>query len=106
MLRMWLSLTVNSTTTWGLPISADQGSSLQFSGTIVFRNNTGYDGGAMSFTGDSYVTVSKNTNVIFENNTAENAGGAVFVNQDNVYCFFRQAHGDPLQLPSSSTLQS
>ena len=83
----------------GTAISADQGSSLQFSGTIVFRNNTGYDGGAMSFTGDSYVTVSKTTNVIFENNTAENAGGAVFVNQDNVYCFFRQAHGDYYNCP-------
>ena len=79
----------------GTPISADQGSYLQFSGTIVFRNNTGYDGGAMSFTVGSYVAVSKNTNVIFENNTAENAGGAVFVNQDNTYCFFRQTHGDP-----------
>ena len=83
----------------GTPISADQGSYLQFSGTIVFRNNTGYDGGAMSFTVGSYVAVSKSTNVIFENNTAENAGGAVFVNQDNVYCFFRQTHGDYYPCP-------
>ena len=77
----------------GTPISAD-GSTFQFSGTIVFRNNTGYDGGAMSFTGGSYVYVSNNTNVVFENNKAENAGGAVFVNQDTYYCFFRERHGD------------
>ena len=77
----------------GTPISAD-GSSLQFSGTIVFRNNTGYDGGAMSFTGGSYVYVSNNTNVVFENNKAENAGGAVFVDQNTDYCFFRERHGD------------
>ena len=77
----------------GTPISAD-GSSLQFSGTIVFRNNTGYNGGAMSFTGGSCVNVTNNTNVIFENNKAENAGGAVFVNQNTDYCFFRERHGD------------
>ena len=75
----------------GTLISAD-GSSLQFSGTIVFRNNSGYDGGAMSFTGGSYVNVSNHANVIFENNIAENADGAVFVNQDTTYCFFK--HGD------------
>ena len=79
----------------GTPISADQGSSLQFSGTIVFQNNTGYDGGAMSITGGSYVIVSNHANVIFENNTAENAGGAVFVDQDTTYCFFRLSQGDP-----------
>ena len=77
----------------GTPIRAVD-SSLQFSGTIVFRNNTGYDGGAMSFTGGSYVYVSNNTNVVFENNKAENAGGAVFVNQNTDYCFFRERHGD------------
>ena len=79
----------------GTPISADQGSSLQFSGTIVFWNNTGYDGGAMSITGGSYVIVSNHANVIFENNTAENAGGAVFVDQDTRYCFFRLSQGGP-----------
>ena len=78
----------------GTPISAD-GSSLQFSGDIVFRNSTGYNGGAMSFTGGSYIYISNNTNVTFENNRAENAGGAVFVNQDTTYCFFRERHGDP-----------
>ena len=78
----------------GTAISAAD-SSLQFSGTIVFRNNTGFDGGAMSFTGGSYVHVSNHANVVFENNTAENAGGAVFVNQDTIYCFFRQSDGDP-----------
>ena len=78
----------------GTPISADR-ASLQFSGTIVFRNNTGYDGGAMSFTGGSYVHISNNTNVIFQNNRAENAGGAVFVDQNTDYCFFRERREDP-----------
>ena len=72
----------------GTAISA-VGSSLHFSGTTVFRSNTGFDGGAMSFIGDSHVNVSNRANVVFENNAAENAGGAVFVNQDNTYCFFR-----------------
>ena len=79
----------------GTPVSAGQGSSLQFSGTIVFRNNTGYDGGAMRFTGGSHVIVSNHANVIFENNTAENAGGAVFVDQDTTYCFFREIQSYP-----------
>ena len=77
-------------------------SALHFSGTIVFRNNTGYDGGAMSFAGGSYVYISNDTNVVFENNKAENAGGAVFVNQDATYhCFFRQSPEDPCNLPCS-----
>ena len=77
----------------GTPINAD-GSFLQFSGDIVFRNNTGYNGGAMSFTGGSYVYISNNTNVTFENNRAENAGGAVFVDQNTDYCFFRERYRD------------
>ena len=77
----------------GTPINAVN-SSLQFSGTVVFRNNTGYNGGAMSFTGGSYVYISNNTNVTFENNRAENAGGAVFVDQDTNYCFFRERYRD------------
>ena len=75
----------------GTPISAVS-SSLQFSGTIVFRNNTAFDGGAMSFTGGSYVNVSKHANVIFEINTADDAGGAVFVNQDTTYCFLEKSN--------------
>ena len=78
----------------GTPISAVS-SSLQFSGTIVFRSNTAFDGGAMSFTGGSHVNVSNHANVIFENNTADDAGGAVFVNQDNTYCFFREIQQYP-----------
>ena len=78
----------------GTPIKAD-GTTFQFSGNIVFRNNTGYNGGAMSFAGGSYVYISDNTNVIFEYNVAENAGGAVFVNQDTEYCFFRQSSENP-----------
>ena len=72
----------------GTAVSADQGSSLQFSGTIVFWNNTGYDGGAMSFTGDSHVNVSNNTNVVFANNTAENAAGAVCQSRHYIQLLF------------------
>ena len=78
---------------FGTPISAI-GSTLHLSGDIVFRNNTGYDGGAMRLTGGSYIYISNDTYVMFENNAAENAGGAVFVDQNTVYCFFRESYRD------------
>ena len=73
----------------GTAISATS-SSIQFSSSIVFQNNTGYEGGAMSFNGGSHIYISSNANVTFANNTAENVGGAVFVNQATAKCFFRQ----------------
>ena len=62
----------------GTPISAYK-SNFTLSGTILFSNNTAFEGGALALTGESYVYIANNTNVIFLNNTAENVGGAVFV---------------------------
>ena len=89
------------------PISAVD-SSLQFSGGIVFWNSTGYDGGAMSFTGESYVSVSNNTNVIFENNTADQECRWSCLCQSGQYILLLQTKPrcSRIELPSSSTLQS
>ena len=62
----------------GTPISAYK-SNFTLSGTILFSDNTAFEGGALSLTGESAVYIANNTNVIFLNNTAENVGGAVFV---------------------------
>ena len=54
-------------------------SDFTLSGTILFSNNTAYEGGALAFCGVSFVYISNNTKVTFHNNIAENVGGAVFV---------------------------
>ena len=58
-----------------------QNSVFTFSGTITFRNNTAYEGGAIMFIGSSYVILSNNSNIVFDNNSAARVGGAVFVEQ-------------------------
>jgi len=51
------------------------------SGTLSFVNNTAYQGGAMGFYGDSYMSVSlkKNTQIFFINNYAKHVGGAIHI---------------------------
>lgn len=51
--------------------------SISDSGSVTFSGNTAYEGGAM----DAYnVTISGNTGtVLFENNSAENTGGAIYM---------------------------
>ena len=74
---------------FGTAVNAMDNTNLYFWGTLIFRNNSAYEGGAIRFSGHSYLYVAEDTIVIFEGNTAENVGGAVFVNQDNIYCFIR-----------------
>ena len=68
-------------------------SNFTLSGTILFSNNTAYEGGALAFYGESYVSIANNTNVTFLNNTAENVGGAIFVRNPLPYvthsCFLQ-----------------
>ena len=68
-------------------------SNFTLSGTILFSDNTAYEGGALAFYGQSYVYISNNTNVTFLNNTAENVGGAIFVRNPLPYvthsCFLQ-----------------
>ena len=62
------------------------------SGTLAFIDNTAFEGGALSFYGDSHVYVSENSSIAFANNSAEQVGGAVFVSQDltvDNYCFLQ-----------------
>ena len=68
-------------------------SNFTLSGTILFSDNTAYEGGALAFYGESVVYISNNTNVTFINNTAENVGGAIFVRNPLPYvthsCFLQ-----------------
>ena len=58
-------------------------STINVSGTLSFVNNTAYEGGAMAFYGESYMSVSleKNTQILFTNNYAEHVGGAIFAEE-------------------------
>ena len=68
-------------------------SNFTLSGTVLFSDNTAYEGGALAFYGESAVYISNNTNVTFINNTAENVGGAIFVRNPLPYvthsCFLQ-----------------
>ena len=68
-------------------------SNFTLSGTILFSDNTAYEGGALAFYGESAVYMSNNTDVTFLNNTAENVGGAIFVRNPLPYvthsCFLQ-----------------
>ena len=65
-------------------------SNFTLSGTVLFSDNTAYEGGALAFYGESVVYISNNTNVTFLNNTAENVGGAIFVRNPLPHSCFLQ----------------
>ena len=54
-------------------------SEVQFQGNIVFKNNTGYDGGALALFGGSRMILMPQTEVLFTGNHAVHAGGALMV---------------------------
>ena len=60
-----------------------QDSNILFEGNITFFNNTGYDGGAMVISGQSYVDHAENyqlnTTVNFTGNHAYHTGGAILI---------------------------
>ena len=68
-------------------------SNFTLSGTVLFSDNTAYEGGALVFYGESAVYISNNTNITFLNNTAKNVGGAIFVRNPLPYvthsCFLQ-----------------
>ncbi|XP_064390910.1 uncharacterized protein LOC135338761 [Halichondria panicea] len=51
---------------------------LHFNGITIFRNNIGYRGGAMYFF-NTKMYLTNQSKVIFQNNTAQDKGGAVYV---------------------------
>lgn len=76
--------------------------------TLIFANNTGYQGGAIEFYRESHMIVSfeHNTELLFINNHAEHYGGAIYVqdSKDNNYhrdksCFLQLK--DSFVCPSS-----
>ncbi|XP_065647115.1 uncharacterized protein LOC105848579 isoform X2 [Hydra vulgaris] len=48
-------------------------------GVLKFKNNSGYQGGALGLYGESYIFFDINAIFLFENNTASKRGGAIFV---------------------------
>ena len=89
-------------------------SNFTLSGTVLFSDNTAYEGGALAFYGESAVYIANNTDVTFLNNTAENVGGAIFVRNPLPYirhsCFLQflaintssQCSGCNCSLPQSN----
>ncbi len=62
----------------GSPITALE-STFNLSGFNNFSNNRAYQGGALGFYGNSYVTLSNWSNTQFHNNSAVTVGGAIYV---------------------------
>ena len=67
----------------GTPIVAYY-SDFTLSGNLTFIGNIANRGGAIALT-SSHMSVTKNTSVVFENNSVTDVGGAIFVEQPNVY---------------------
>ena len=67
-------------------------SEVRFQGNIMFKNNTGYDGGALALFGGSRMILMPQTVVLFINNHATHAGGALMVYDESLlivnFCFY------------------
>ena len=68
-------------------------------GTSVFHNNTGIDGGGLAMYGSSYLMFEKDSILYFTNNSAQQRGGAIFVErQQNMSpCFFQYSDMEVLK---------
>ena len=60
-------------------------------GTVVFYNNTGFNGGGLAMYGNSYLMFHKDSILNFTNNSAKHRGGAIFVDTQLEFapCFFQ-----------------
>ena len=77
----------------GTAIAADN-SVITFKGNVIFRNNTGVNGGVLQFSDSSIVKLDKQTSVSFINNHAQYFGGAIYIGGTesilpNTLCFFQ-----------------
>ena len=54
-----------------------------FHGNNTFRNNSGYNGGAIALYGNSFIIVEAYSTLEITNNTAENFGGGIYVRKEN-----------------------
>ena len=83
-------------------------SNILFQSNNTFIGNTGVNGGAIGLSSNSFLLLRNHTHIRFINNHAENAGGAIYV-QDNYYiaplglpCFFQiEISPDLSELPTS-----
>ena len=55
-----------------------------FRGNNTFKNNSGYDGGAIALYANSYITVQANSTLEITNNTAANFGGGIYIAGDQL----------------------
>ena len=62
----------------------DSSVSFEENSTVVFQNNTGYNGGAILSHYNSIIIFEGNSAVTFNNNEAYNSGGAIFSNNGTV----------------------
>ena len=63
----------------GTPLSIKNiGTNLLDHSILNFTQNTGYDGGALTFAGSGHLTVHNDTRLIFEDNSASAKGGAIY----------------------------
>ena len=76
----------------GTAVFLSSSSTLTFQGKILFRNNSGENGGALFFSENSQMLVSDNTTIVFTNNSATCAGGAIWAPSEFITvpaCFFQ-----------------
>ena len=73
----------------GSAIRAINMKEFRFVGQSIFRNNTGYRGGAL-YLHDSAIGLEQNSSMIFEENRAKDIGGAIYIDDSTtVQCFLR-----------------
>ena len=79
-------------------------SSIQFSGTVIFKRNIAMNGGAMTISDFSSFFINANTTILFHDNRAKKTGGALYI---QTYCIgqyepcFFQPNVDRLTLISN-----
>ena len=79
-------------------------SSITFKNTNSFTNNYGRNGGAIQLSGNAFIIIGNQTELIFDNNTAEQKGGAIFVQTVNKHDLFTLSpncfvHHEDVNLP-------
>lgn len=75
-------------------------SDLYFRGTVMFQNNTGYNGGGLALLANSFMHLRPNATTTFRANHAIRSGGAIYVNNKEELvllggdqsCFFQIQH--------------
>ena len=75
-------------------IAASITSTFKFEGKIIFTDNIGYNGGAIGLYDNSVIIINRTATVSFIRNHAINYGGAIYVPDDYLQCFYEPAEWD------------